>query len=243
MTQLIAHRGASTELRENTLPAFKLAEDLGADMIELDIQISKDGRCVVLHDKDLNRLWNVDATVHDLTYDEIRGVTSSDEHQAIPLLDDVLQEIHIPIMIDVDGPEAILPIVQLLLKMDCVEQALFSGGRLQVHRLLRQHLPDVSTALTWNHSTLPDDELLTQLHPRYFNPPWWLLLPGVDKLQTLGPETVAYMHDREIHTSTWTVDDIPIVEALILMGVDAVISNRCREVVSWFRNGPARTTE
>ena len=52
MTWVIAHRGASWEERENTLPAFERAIALGADFAELDVQASKDGELVVFHDTD-----------------------------------------------------------------------------------------------------------------------------------------------------------------------------------------------
>ena len=56
MTWVIAHRGASADERENTLPAFERAIELGADFVELDVQVSADGALVVFHDLDLDRL-------------------------------------------------------------------------------------------------------------------------------------------------------------------------------------------
>ena len=56
MTWVIAHRGASADERENTLPAFERAIELGADFVELDVQASADGELVVFHDLDLDRL-------------------------------------------------------------------------------------------------------------------------------------------------------------------------------------------
>ena len=54
-TQVIAHRGASGTRPENTLPAFRRAEELGAHMIELDVQLTRDGHVVVIHDDTLDR--------------------------------------------------------------------------------------------------------------------------------------------------------------------------------------------
>ena len=56
MTWVIAHRGASADERENTLPAFERAIAVGADFVELDVQVSADGALVVFHDVDLDRL-------------------------------------------------------------------------------------------------------------------------------------------------------------------------------------------
>ena len=57
---IIAHRGASAYAPENTLPAFRLAFDMGADFIEYDLQVTKDKQLVVLHDQTLERTTNVE---------------------------------------------------------------------------------------------------------------------------------------------------------------------------------------
>jgi len=56
VTWVIAHRGASSEEKENTLPAFERAIELGADFVEFDVQASSDGGLVVFHDLRLDRL-------------------------------------------------------------------------------------------------------------------------------------------------------------------------------------------
>ncbi|MCA1626229.1 MAG: hypothetical protein LC778_21035 [Acidobacteria bacterium] len=57
---IIAHRGASAYAPENTLPAFRLAFDMGADFIEYDVQVTKDKQLVILHDQTLERTTNVE---------------------------------------------------------------------------------------------------------------------------------------------------------------------------------------
>ncbi len=57
---IIAHRGASAYAPENTLPAFRLALDMGADFVEYDLQVTKDKQLVVLHDETLERTTNVE---------------------------------------------------------------------------------------------------------------------------------------------------------------------------------------
>ena len=63
----IAHRGASGHLTENTLAAFALAADLGAQMWELDTQLTRDGVVVVSHDDHLERVFGVDRRISELT--------------------------------------------------------------------------------------------------------------------------------------------------------------------------------
>lgn len=67
MTKIFAHRGASGYAPENTLEAFALAMDIGADGIELDVQMTKDGEVVVIHDETINRVSDGKGRVKDYT--------------------------------------------------------------------------------------------------------------------------------------------------------------------------------
>ena len=69
-----AHRGVTTRAPENTLAAVRDAIAAGADYVETDVQLSKDGVLVVAHDSDFSRLGGVARKVWDLTYDEIRAI-------------------------------------------------------------------------------------------------------------------------------------------------------------------------
>lgn len=71
---IIGHRGASAMAPENTMAAFRLALDSGADGIEFDVRLTRDGIPVVIHDADLKRTGSRPERVADLAYDEIRKV-------------------------------------------------------------------------------------------------------------------------------------------------------------------------
>lgn len=66
MTEIFAHRGASGYAPENTMDAFKLAVKQGAEGIELDVQLSKDGIPVVIHDETIDRVTNGHGYVNGL---------------------------------------------------------------------------------------------------------------------------------------------------------------------------------
>jgi glycerophosphoryl diester phosphodiesterase len=72
--KIIGHRGASFDAPENTLASFRLAFDQGADAIECDVRLSRDGQIVVVHDPDTKRVAGVDRPVADQTLDELRGL-------------------------------------------------------------------------------------------------------------------------------------------------------------------------
>src|SRR4051812_39554777 len=70
---LVAHRGGSLLAPENTMAAFRPAiADWGADMIEMDVHLTKDGRVVVIHDPTVDRTTNGTGRVVDHTLDELR---------------------------------------------------------------------------------------------------------------------------------------------------------------------------
>src|SRR5688572_21349320 len=68
---IIAHRGASAVAPENTLSAFKKAIDAGADGVEFDVRLSKDGVPVIIHDNNILRTTGVDQRVADLTAEQL----------------------------------------------------------------------------------------------------------------------------------------------------------------------------
>jgi glycerophosphoryl diester phosphodiesterase len=72
MTIIVAHRGASRMAPENTMEAFRLGVEAGADAIELDVHLSADGQLAVIHDESLDRTTDRSGPVADLTMDEIR---------------------------------------------------------------------------------------------------------------------------------------------------------------------------
>lgn len=72
MTIVVAHRGASAQAPENTMEAFRLAVEAGADAIELDVHLTADGQLAVIHDETLDRTTDRTGRVADLTMDEIR---------------------------------------------------------------------------------------------------------------------------------------------------------------------------
>jgi glycerophosphoryl diester phosphodiesterase len=67
----IAHRGASAYAPENTMAAFELAVEMGADTLELDIQLTKDGQIVVMHDLNIDRTSDGTGYIRNMTYEEL----------------------------------------------------------------------------------------------------------------------------------------------------------------------------
>lgn len=93
---VVAHRGASLHAPENTIPSFELALASGAAMLEVDVQISKDGTLVTWHDDSLINILGIDAKISEMTYEEISKIDAGSwfapkfAGTKIPKLEDVL---------------------------------------------------------------------------------------------------------------------------------------------------------
>jgi len=72
MTVVVAHRGASAHAPENTMDAFRLAVEMGADAIELDVHRTRDKKLAVIHDDTLDRTTDATGAIAELTLSEIR---------------------------------------------------------------------------------------------------------------------------------------------------------------------------
>ena len=94
MTQIFAHRGYSASFAENTMGAFIEAEKAGADGLELDVQLTKDGEMVVIHDEKVDRTTTGNGFVKDFLYKEIRKLNANKKglkKEQIPSLKEVLE--------------------------------------------------------------------------------------------------------------------------------------------------------
>jgi glycerophosphoryl diester phosphodiesterase len=139
---VIAHRGHGILAPENTLAAYELAKEAGADMIETDVNITKDGNLVIIHDWRLGRTTDVTGKVHEYTLDELRKADAGSwfdnkyAGEKIPTLEEAIQFGHknnIYMCFEVKGgnPERALEIstrlVETLRKADAFEWAFMSS--------------------------------------------------------------------------------------------------------------------
>jgi glycerophosphoryl diester phosphodiesterase len=97
MTLILAHRGYAAEYPENTLLAFKEAEKAGADGLELDVQMTKDGELVVIHDEKVDRTTDGNGLVKDYNLNDLKKLDARfkfktlPKREQIPTLNEVLE--------------------------------------------------------------------------------------------------------------------------------------------------------
>lgn len=116
----IAHRGLydnSGDAPENSLRAFQKAVDAGFG-IEMDVQITRDGKLVVFHDETLKRMCGVNAKLTDLTFGELQQYTLADSEEHIPLFEDVFDMFRdkVPAVIEIKAHGNYIGTAKLLMR-------------------------------------------------------------------------------------------------------------------------------
>ena len=163
---VIAHRGASGTCPENTMAAFRRALEVGAHMIELDVQLTRDDAVVVLHDDTLERTTTGLGPIGALTLARVReldagrwfGPAFRDER--VPTLDEVLAAIPLPVNVELKpvGPGAALlaaralAVVEAAGALDRVVFSSFDGAAIEA---LRAASRDAVVGVLWSSNPVP----------------------------------------------------------------------------------------
>lgn len=221
----IAHRGASAYAPENTLPALRAAVELGCDLAEVDVQRTRDGVLVLVHDADLGRTTRSRRSVGDLTYRQLLRLDAGSwfspayAGEPIPTLDQAID------VLDGTG-------TGLLLELK--HPARHPGIAADVARALDRH-SDPVIVQSFDHGVLLDFARLGTGHPIGLlgHPPVRRLSALADWATHVNPRhgrtSVAYVdavHAAGLSCFVWTVDHDADLRRALALGVDGVISNR-----------------
>jgi len=132
---IAAHRGDWRNHPENSIPAFKSCIEMGIDMIEIDVQRTKDGKLILMHDRTVDRCTNGKGKIEDLTYDEIQKLRLRPQHSAsvtrnhIPTLEEVLVLCKGKILINIDkGYDYFQQVYELLEKTGTTNQVIIKSS-------------------------------------------------------------------------------------------------------------------
>jgi len=159
VTLNIAHRGASALAPENTIAAFERAVELGADVIELDLHLSRDGELVVIHDDTLDRTTDGSGPVHQRSLGELmrldagRWFGEGFAGQRIPRLDEVLDRFagKVPLALEIKAGSTFFPgieekVVSALRERAAIDQTAVASFDHYALRRLKEIEPTIRTA-------------------------------------------------------------------------------------------------
>jgi len=243
-TKLIAHRGASYDAPENTLAAVRLAWEHGADGVEVDIRLSKDGRIVVIHDDSTKRTGGKDGLVADQTLEELQALDigywkgKAWAGERIPALFEVLETVPRGkrLLIELKCDHRVLPQLERdLAKADLAsEHTELIGFDLETMAAAKRTFPD--RPVLWlcearrGHATSPEpltaEELIRQARAA-----------GMDGLNVSASPAVDATFVQSVRASgmriyAWTVNDADEARRLAGLGIDAITTDRPK----WLRN-------
>lgn len=243
---LVAHRGGARLAPENTLAAFDLAAQLGADAVELDVRLTADGEVVVIHDGDTARVTGVSGSVEARSLAELRRLDAGfawtpDGGRSFPwrgrgLLVPTLAEVlgRYPAMLfnveaktaDPRLAEALAERLRAAGRVDavCLGSSLDEQGE-----RLRSLLPAACHFMPSGAATC--HVLAAHAGGRATGcPEGWdvadLPLRTDDGLTVVDALTVGYFHGLGIPVHVWTVDEEADMRALLDLGVDGIMSDR-----------------
>ena len=146
-TLVIGHRGAPHHGPENTLKSFTKALEHGADMIELDVHLTKDKQLIVMHDSNLSRMTGVDKEIRKLTLDEIKNI-KIEEAEDIPTLEEALDMLKGRCIVNIESKvrAAAGPIVELVKKKGMVDDVIIASRSYTFLRKVKELQPFIRTS-------------------------------------------------------------------------------------------------
>jgi glycerophosphoryl diester phosphodiesterase len=225
-----------------TQPAFERALELGIDMIELDVQLTRDGQLVVLHDLELGRTVQGEGAVRDHTLAELSALDAGAwfalEYAGarVPSLADVLDLTagKAALNVEIKSPEpdwdaTASAVIDLLVAKERLDSTVISSFETGSLRAVRERSPQARVGVLWHATELDPMWLLAEaLDARSVHPHWSLVDAAV----------VEQAHARGLAVFVWTVNEPEAIAMLRGFGVDGIISDYPERLQDAAQGGP-----
>lgn len=238
---IVAHRGASHDAPENTVASARLGWSQGADAVETDIHLTKDGRVIVCHDKTTKRTTGHDGLITAMTLAELRALDAGRwkgpqfAGEKLPLLEEQLALIPAgkTMLVEIKtGPEIVPEFRRVLAAAGATERNVtVISFNLETLKAVRRELPAFRTLYLMGYKA-PDAK-----DPKAKRPPAIddvirdakaAGLTGLDLQYTwpLKSADVKRVRDAGLELHVWTVDDPAVARRWIGLGVASITTNR-----------------
>ncbi|MFX0104947.1 MAG: glycerophosphodiester phosphodiesterase [Candidatus Hodarchaeota archaeon] len=231
---IFAHRGASNVAPENTLKAFKKAIELQADFVEFDVQQSKDGVLVIMHDANTFRTTGYAAIVEKMTLKQLKQLDCG-QGEKIPTLNELIEVTKgkIGLNCEIKSKGIAEKVVEIFRDANIIESTIISSFNhnelLKIQKLEpRLRLASLNPKQTgWIISWFSRRTILKSASQNQFYAinPLYLLV---------NKNLVKKAHNKNLMVFPWTVDSKTTIKRLVKIGVDGIITNnisRVKEVV------------
>ncbi|HBL76196.1 MAG TPA: glycerophosphodiester phosphodiesterase [Prolixibacteraceae bacterium] len=223
----IGHRGASYVAPENTVASAKLGWEVGADAVEIDIQLTKDNRVMVHHDSNTKRQTGVDRKIKDTTSEELRKLDAGsfkDEKykgEKIPFLEEIVSIIPEGklLVIEIKCGSEVIPFTKEIIDASGKkDQIKFISFGWQTILDAKKAFPD--NKCYWLSSVGPDVKLKIKDAAKHG-------LDGLDLRNTIiDAKMMKNANKLGLEMICWTVDDPQEAKRMIALGVQGITTNR-----------------
>ncbi|MBI2846260.1 MAG: glycerophosphodiester phosphodiesterase [Chloroflexi bacterium] len=238
---VVGHRGAMGHRPENTMASFKKALEMRADLIEMDVHLSRDGRLVVIHDPTLERTTNGKGFVRDMKWAELARLDAGSwfgkefSGESIPLLDDVIEWARgrIRLVIEIKNGPIYYPGIEdklgsLLRKKDVLDSSIIVSFDHESIKKVGELAPEATTGVLYACKPLDHISMGEKAGACLLLPHWFYVTK----------EVVDRCHEKGLGVSPWGVNDLSVMEQLVGWGVDSIgtdYPDRLREVLRMCR--------
>ncbi|MFX0137861.1 MAG: glycerophosphodiester phosphodiesterase [Candidatus Hodarchaeota archaeon] len=236
---IIAHRGASNLAPENTLKAFKKAIELKADFIEFDVQQSKDGEIVIMHDANTFRTTGHPGILEKMTLKQLKQLDCG-QGEEIPTLNELIEATKgkIGLNCEIKSKGIAKKVVEIFRDAEIIDSTIISsfkhGELIKIKKLEpRLRLASLNPTRTgWIVSWFSRRTMLKNANQNQFYAinPLYLLVNN---------NFVKKAHKNNLMVFPWTVDSQTAIENLVKIGVDGIITNnisRVKDVLNRLKN-------
>ena len=229
MTKIFGHRGASGYAPENTLEAFRLAAEMKADGVELDVQLTRDGEIVVIHDEIIDRTSDHQGKVMDYTLEQLRGFNFNNKNEnyefcRIPTLKEVLELLEpTELKINVELKTGIFhypgieeKVLELVDSLNMNSRIIYSSFNHNTVRKIREMRPDAYCGMLHNDVIINLAGYakmygMNALHPI--------------KYSLLDDEYIAQARQFQLDINSWTINTEQEITMALKKGIDVLITN------------------
>lgn len=214
---IVAHRGASAYEPENTVRSFEKAFQLGADFVELDVRLSRDGWLVVIHDDAVDRTTNGSGLVRDLTLKELK-VLDAGKGEKIPTLKEVLElfrETKHRFFIEVKEPGLEEKLLETIIGYEAQDKVVITSFYHTVLKKIREKRKDIKCGAIFACQPVNPEKLAIAAKAS-------ILLP---KLQYVNAEMVNRAHKNNLNIIPWPINDKKDARKIDL-DVDGIVTDK-----------------
>jgi glycerophosphoryl diester phosphodiesterase len=230
MLQIVGHRGAPAYEPENTLRSFRRALDMGVSALELDVQLTRDGRLAVIHDETVDRTTDGHGRVRDFTLAELQRLDAG-LGERVPALEEVVNLVkgRAHLLVELKQPDAALPALRFSQEHQLFESVYLISFWHPAIKALKEQEPRLHTGALLVGCPADPAGLARAARADAL----------VLQYAYVTKELVDAAHAQNIKVFVWNIDAANTLKPYLTMNLDGIGSNRPDVLIEYIlRGGP-----